>query len=80
MAGIIERVSRFRCGGSEKTDVAQALAARQHAVWNIRECVAALWAACNCGMWIYIESPNYRVASAHRYSKGKSMCVIILSV
>lgn len=46
---------------------------------NVRERVAALWAGRNCGIWIYIESPNYRVASAHRYCKGKSMCVIILS-
>lgn len=47
---------------------------------NRCECVAALWAGCNCGIWIYIESHNYRVASARRYSKGKSMCVIILSI
>lgn len=81
VVGIIERVSRFRCGGGVRKQML-------HRPWrcgsmqcaNIRECVAALWAGCNCGMWIYIESHNYRVASARRYSKGKSMCVIILSV
>lgn len=34
-------------------------------------CGTASRAGCNCGIWIYIESHNYRGSSAHRYSEEK---------